>query len=349
MLHQSERRNKMISQRTKKYLCFILIPLISGILAVLVPIIERQAQIAHSTIISILLFFYCVVTILLIISPARTIIRDILVKKRWLYYLLIFILLVLPLFSWIILPITSKSILWYFVWYVLPTLIFIIPTFLDEFKFDFIFHISAVILFAVGFDKRYTNLVLQGLDFSYEINALWISSLILLVYSIQYQNYEEKFNWKITRNKLILPLTLSLILAIIIIPIGLLTNFLVWSPEWPGALMFFFSFIGIWLTIALPEEIIARGVIQQQLTDVLGDSEHRLLRHWKWFVLVLASSIFGLSHWNNTTSEFAWVYILLATIAGIFYGYCWWKGGLFSAMLIHTFVDWIWGLFFVSP
>jgi len=187
------------------------------------------------------------------------------------------------------------------------------------------------------------------MSFQYEINALWVSSLILLLSSIQFQNYEEKFNWKITKNKLLLPMTLGLILAIIIIPIGMLTKFLSWSPEWPGFLMFFFSFIGIWLTIALPEEVIARGVIQHQLTEKVVKKDNNFFKFWKWFVLILASSIFGLSHWNNTTSEFAWVYILLATIAGIFYGYCWWKGGLFSVMLIHTIVDWIWGLLFISP
>lgn len=344
-----ERRKTMINQKIKKYLCFILIPIISGILGALVPIIERQTQIEHSIIISILLFLYCSITLFLIISPARTMILEFLTEKRWLYYLSAFMLLIIPLFSWIVLSVTSKSVLWYFIWYVLPTIIFIIPSFMKEFRFNFIFHVSAVILFAIGFDKRFTSQIFQGLDFNYEINALWVSSLILLLYSIQFQNYEEKFNWKITKSKILLPMTFSLILAIITIPIGLLTGFLTWSPEWPGVLMFFFSFIGIWLTIALPEEIIARGVIQQQLTDSVTKSENGLLKYWKWFVLVLASAIFGLSHWNNTTSEFAWVYILLATIAGLFYGYCWWKGGLFSAMLIHTIVDWIWTLFFISP
>ncbi len=319
------------------------------ILAALVPIIERQAQISHSVIISILLFLYCSFVLFLIISPARTMILEKLTGKRWIYYLSAFVFLVLPLFSWTILSVTPKSVMMYFVWYVLPTIIFIIPTFFQEFRFDFIFHIAAVILFAIGFDRRYTSQCLLGLDFSYEINALWVSSLILILYSIQFQNYEEKFNWKITKSKIFLPMTLSLILAIIIIPIGILTDFLTWYPEWPGFLMFFFSFIGIWLTIALPEEIIARGVIQQQLSDNIVKRDNILFKYWRWFVLVLASAIFGLSHWNNTTSEFAWVYILLATIAGLFYGYCWWKGGLFSAMLIHTFVDWIWSLFFISP
>ena len=339
----------MITQRARKYLCFVLIPLISVILAALVTIIEKQALIGHSIIISFLLFFYCSVTLFMIISPACSMIKKILEDKNWFFYLSVLILLVIPLSSWVILSITTLSILWYFMWYVLPTIIFIIPTFVNKFRFDFIFHVSAVILYAIGFDKRYTSLVIPGLDFNYEINALWVSSLILLLFSNQFQNYEEKFNWKITKKKLLLPIVLSIILAIIVIPIGILTDFLIWSPKWPGGLMFFFSFIGIWLTIALPEEIIARGVIQQQLTDTLQDSEHRIWKHWKWFILVLASSIFGLSHWNNTTSEFAWVYILLATIAGIFYGYCWWKGGLFSAMLIHTIVDWIWSLLFISP
>ncbi len=339
-----------MNESNRKFLISsIIIPILSGVLAILVPIIEKQPSFAHSFIVGFLLFFYCSLSCFFVIPFTNKRIIEFLKESKVSYYLLIIVVVLLPLISWVFVDSVKISVFSFFIWYAIPALILIIPTFLEDFSYDFAFHLISVIIIAVGFDRRYTYEITPGIGFQYELNALMVSSLILASLSVQIDDFSKKFNWGINKNKLLLPLSLSGLLAIITIPIGLVTNFLSWSPQWPGTLMFFFSFIGIWLTIALPEEIIARGVIQHQLTKNVISKENKYFKYWKWGVLIVASAIFGLSHWNNTTPELAWVYILLATIAGAVYGICWWKGGLLSAMLIHTIVDWIWALLFVTP
>ncbi len=341
--------NYLIENKKKFYITFASILLVSVLLSTLIAIVEPQLLIGQSVIFSIFVFIFLVVIFCLLIPPVNRFVIDILRQKYLFYVLSLSFVLFLPLLNWIYAIEFKESVSSYFIWYFLPTILFFIPIFFKNFKFDFLFHIAAVILFAVGFDGRFTSDTLSGFSSSeYNFNALWVSSLILILYSIQLYDFEEKTNWKPTKKGILYALNLSAVLAIISIPIGLFTNFLEWAPNFSDVPMIFISFIGIWMTIALPEEIIARGVIQHQLTQNVVNKEGKYFRYWKWSILILTSIIFGISHWNNTSQEFIWVYILLASIAGIAYGICWWKGGLFSAIFIHTLVDWVWQLFFKS-
>lgn len=336
----------MIENKKRIFIAFGIIVLVTALLVALIAIIDPQPLIGQNIIYCSMIFLFLITISSILIPPINKIIINFLKTKRVFYVLSSVILLFLPLLNWIYALEFKQASISFILWYLLPTMLFIIPVFIKEFKFDFLFHLTAVILFAVGFDKRFTKNTLSGFSSAYNFNALWVSSLILVLYSIQLDEFEEKMSWKPTKKGLLYALNLSAILAIITIPIGLLTNFLEWNPDFSDVPMIFISIIGIWLTIALPEELIARGVIQHQLTHKVIRKDSKYYRYWKWIVLVVASVIFGISHWNNTSLEFVWVYILLASIAGIVYGICWWKGGLFSAMLIHTLVDWVWQLFF---
>ncbi|HXK62385.1 MAG TPA: CPBP family intramembrane metalloprotease, partial [Acidobacteriota bacterium] len=73
-----------------------------------------------------------------------------------------------------------------------------------------------------------------------------------------------------------------------------------------------------------------------------------------------SSLVFGLAHSNNSNPPYAavhlplvgvvelpWVYILLATIAGVFYGLAYVRSGkLTTAALVHAMVDLWWSVFF---
>ena len=60
----------------------------------------------------------------------------------------------------------------------------------------------------------------------------------------------------------------------------------------------------------------------------------------------MASVIFGLAHITNGGFP-NWRYVLLATIAGIFYGRTWRStSSIFPAALVHMFVDVVWHLLF---
>ena len=88
--------------------------------------------------------------------------------------------------------------------------------------------------------------------------------------------------------------------------------------------------------IALPEELFFRAILQNLLETRMGRTA----------ALIFASVLFGLSHFNHG-SAFNWRYVLLATIAGIFYGRAWRaQRQIFASVLTHTLVDAAWSLWF---
>ncbi len=96
--------------------------------------------------------------------------------------------------------------------------------------------------------------------------------------------------------------------------------------------------LGTAFLIALPEELLFRGVIQNLLVQRFRAHPLR--------ALALASLIFGLAHANNPDQP-VWVYVVLATIAGWFYGLAYARTGKVTiAALLHWMVNSYWGLFF---
>jgi CAAX protease family protein len=90
------------------------------------------------------------------------------------------------------------------------------------------------------------------------------------------------------------------------------------------------------LLIAIPEELFFRAIIQNFLETRVGRTA----------ALIIAAILFGLSHFNHGSS-FNWHYVLLATIAGIFYGRAWRaERQIFAAIVSHTAVDVVWSLWF---
>ena len=60
--------------------------------------------------------------------------------------------------------------------------------------------------------------------------------------------------------------------------------------------------------------------------------------------LLVTAVIFGLSHFNKRTAFFNWRYVLLAAIAGVFYGRAWRAERRIGASAItHATVDTVWG------
>jgi hypothetical protein len=93
--------------------------------------------------------------------------------------------------------------------------------------------------------------------------------------------------------------------------------------------------VGIFCFTAVPEELFFRAWVQNLLERRVG----------RRTALLIASGLFGLSHFNKRSAHFNWRYVLLATIAGIFYGRAWREQRRVPASAItHASVDWIWGL-----
>jgi uncharacterized protein len=91
------------------------------------------------------------------------------------------------------------------------------------------------------------------------------------------------------------------------------------------------------LFVAIPEELYFRGLLLNLLQPRIG-------KNW---ALAVSSVIFGLSHFNKGMQPFNWRYVLLATIAGVFYGRAWLdRRRLFCSATTHAAVDVIWSLWF---
>ncbi len=103
--------------------------------------------------------------------------------------------------------------------------------------------------------------------------------------------------------------------------------------------------------VALPEELYFRGLLQnliekrvtlkQANTGVEGGT-----RKARMVALLIAAPIFGLSHFNKPL-PFNWRYVLLATIAGVFYGRAWLdRRRLLASGITHAAVDVVWSVWF---
>lgn len=119
------------------------------------------------------------------------------------------------------------------------------------------------------------------------------------------------------------------------IVLGLALGFLHWHRGWPRpsavgtAALFTFFFI------AVPEELFFRGWCQNLLERRLGRGP----------ALAITACLFGLSHFNKRALHFNWRYVLLAGLAGIFYGRAWRREHRIGASAItHTLVDTVWSL-----
>jgi len=129
-----------------------------------------------------------------------------------------------------------------------------------------------------------------------------------------------------------------LIYAAIAIPLGMRIGFIAFDPTLARMRVSLpLEALGILFFTAWPEEFLFRGLLQNLLSKTLGNS---------WAGLIVASVIFGLSHILHAPFP-NWKYVLLATIAGLFYGHAWMKtGSLVPGVLVHALVDTSWHVLF---
>jgi len=114
----------------------------------------------------------------------------------------------------------------------------------------------------------------------------------------------------------------------IALALGLWLGFLhihrVWPGLWAIATAWFFTFF----FVAVPEELFFRGWLQNLLEKRIG----------RYGALFATACLFGLANFN-------WRYVLLAALAGIFYGRAWRAQRRVGASAVtHATVDAIWSL-----
>ena len=125
------------------------------------------------------------------------------------------------------------------------------------------------------------------------------------------------------------------IYAPIAILLGLWLGFLHFHGYVPALSHVVLGWIFTFFFIAVPEELFFRGWMQNLL-------ERRLGRRW---ALLTTAVLFGLSHFNKRAVHFNWRYVVLAALAGIFYGRAWRQERRVGASAItHASVDTLWSL-----
>ncbi len=198
------------------------------------------------------------------------------------------------------------------------------------------------ILLWIPFDLRWSMQMLPAANDSYTWWSIAISTIGIIGW-YGYRRADIGFNL-VPRLKDIRIAFLALVLImIIVVPPGLLTGFLSFHlPQTYNIPKLTLHFVGLFLTVALPEELFFRGILLRGLDKMYSK---------KWIPLVVSSLAFGLMHWNNASTLSTQItYVCLAAIAGLGYGWTYRKSGnnLFAAILVHTLVDWTWKLFLAS-
>ena len=117
---------------------------------------------------------------------------------------------------------------------------------------------------------------------------------------------------------------------------GFLLHFIGFHRLTPSLWEFCAGWITTFILIAIPEELFFRGILLNLLERRMGPRT----------ALLISAVVFGFSHFNKRVA-FNWRYVILATVAGIFYGRAWRnRRRLFTSGITHATVDVIWGTWF---
>ncbi|MGC9354241.1 MAG: CPBP family glutamic-type intramembrane protease, partial [Mariniphaga sp.] len=196
--------------------------------------------------------------------------------------------------------------------------------------------LSLWIILWIPFDLRWFTEMHPLLGYTWWSIAV---SVVAVIGWIGYRNAEIGYRLVPGFKDLYIALIALIGIMALVIPPGLITGFLTYSvPETFDVAKLSAHFIGLFLTVALPEELFFRGLLLRGLENVTSK---------KWAPVVVSSLAFGLMHWNNVNGLATQItYVSLATIAGLGYAWAYKKSGnnLLAAILTHTLVDWIWKL-----
>jgi membrane protease YdiL (CAAX protease family) len=117
--------------------------------------------------------------------------------------------------------------------------------------------------------------------------------------------------------------------------LGVALGFLHWHAVLPSPVRALGAFAFTFFFIAVPEELFFRGWMQNLLERRMG----------RVGSLLLTAILFGLSHFNKRALHFNWRYVLLAALAGIFYGGAWRQHRRVGASsMTHALVDTVWSI-----
>lgn len=121
----------------------------------------------------------------------------------------------------------------------------------------------------------------------------------------------------------------------IAIALGFLLSFLHFHATLPNPLAFAGGWLFTLVFIAIPEELFFRGLMLNMLSRRMETRP----------AVVISSVLFGLAHFNKRTAYFNWRYVILATVAGLFYARAWLADRrILTSSVTHATVDTVWSV-----
>ena len=133
-------------------------------------------------------------------------------------------------------------------------------------------------------------------------------------------------------------LVASILSVSLLMGLGLALNYVVLDIKFPA--LFWPWFLSNLIFVCIAEEIVFRGYIQSKLTHYFTSRK----KSWVWG-LIIASVIFGLLHFRGGP-----VYIALAAVAGLFYGYAYYKTKrIETSIFVHLALNTVHFIFFSYP
>jgi hypothetical protein len=165
---------------------------------------------------------------------------------------------------------------------------------------------------------------------------LYLADVTLYAYLVVRGIRGMGYSFAFRRRTLLIALRELLFFTPFGVGLGLALKFIAFRPRLPSPVMAAAAVLTIFLLTAVPEELFFRGILQNLL-------ERRIGRNG---ALIVTSVLFGLSHFHRGAA-FNWRYVLLATIAGFFYGRAWRaERKVLASSITHALVDVIWSLWF---
>ncbi len=169
------------------------------------------------------------------------------------------------------------------------------------------------------------------------------SGLGLYLFTVLRPTHNVGFSFLLSWKDLGAAFFIFLSLSFLLVPLGLFLGFIHFTQGQVSSTEFLKLILGIYFLVALPEELLFRGIIQNLLSKFF---EEKHIQKARFIALFTASIIFGLSHLNNYSPP-NWNYVLMATLAGIFYGLTYIKTSKCAvSALVHCGVNLFWAIFF---
>ena len=183
-----------------------------------------------------------------------------------------------------------------------------------------------------------------------------IVSLLLLIFAyLVVRGFQVGFSFHLKGDHARIVVLNFLLFFFSAIIIGMVTGALFISDRMPSVWQMVSQFVFIFFFIAIPEELLFRGVLYRLLA-----AQFKGRRYAVGKALVVSSVAFGLAQANNPAPPFIaihlgalgtwqapWALMLLATIAGAFYGLVFIRTkNIIAAAVMHLLVNWSWLIFF---